>query len=70
MEVTDSIFKMLSQGYLMGPLDEEEIPFTDIRGSGVMCKLKPDASARVILNLSKGRPAAVNESIIQGIIQF
>jgi hypothetical protein len=54
---------MISEGFVMGPLEESELPFTKSRFSGVMCKLKPNNTARVILNLSKGSPHSVNSGI-------
>ena len=62
-QVSDAICKMISEGFVMGPLEESELPFTKSRFSGVMCKLKPNNTARVILNLSKGSPHSVNSGI-------
>ena len=61
--VSDSLCKMMQDGYIMGPFDEVDIPFEANRFSGLMVKLKPDGSARLILNLSKGDPYSVNEGI-------
>ena len=61
--VSDSLCKMMQEGYIMGPFDEDDIPFEANRFSGLMVKLKPDGSARLILNLSKGDPYSVNEGI-------
>ena len=47
----------------MGPFDKEDIPFEVNRYSGLMVKLKPDGSATLILNLSKGDPYSVIEGI-------
>ena len=47
----------------MGPFTKDSIPFKESRISGLMVKLKPDGSARMILNLSKGTPYSVNEGI-------
>ena len=54
--VTDSLGKVLQEGYIMGPFYENDVPFEANRFSGLMAKLKPDGSARLILNLSKGDP--------------
>ena len=62
-QVSDAICKMISEGFVMGPLEESDLPFTKSRFSGVMCKLKPNNTARVILNLSKGSPHSVNSGI-------
>ena len=59
--VSDSLCKMMQEGYIMGPFDEDDIPFEANRFSGLMAKLKLDGSARLILNLSKGDPYSVNE---------
>ena len=61
--VSDSLCKMMREGYIMGPFDENDQPFEINRFSGLMVKLKPDGSARLILNLSKGEPFSVNEGI-------
>ena len=61
--VSDSLCKMMRDGYIMGPFDVHELPFKENRFSGLMVKLKPDGSARMILNLSKGDPVSVNEGI-------
>jgi hypothetical protein len=62
-QVSDSICKMISEGHVMGPFLEDKLPFEENRFSGVMCKLKPNNTARVILNLSKGFPHSVNSGI-------
>ena len=61
--VSDSLCKMMKEGYIMGPFEENDKPFEINRFSGLMVKLKPDGSARLILNLSKGDPYSVNEGI-------
>ena len=61
--VSDSLCKMMKEGYIMGPFEEDNIPFKANRFLGLMVKLKPDGSARLILNLSKGDPFSVNEGI-------
>ena len=47
----------------MGPMRKEDIPFPETKISGLMCKIKPNGTARIILNLSKGSPVSVNEGI-------
>ena len=54
---------MMKDKYLMGPFSDSKLLFKDNRISGLMVKLKPDGSARMILNLSRGNPVSVNESI-------
>ena len=62
-QVTDAICKMVAEGFVMGPFDEDKIPFEENRFSGIMTKMKPNNTARIILNLSRGKPSAVNEGI-------
>ena len=62
-KVSDALCKMMQEGFIMGPFSEGELPFDKTRISGLMVKLKPDGSARMILNLSKGIPSSVNEGI-------
>ena len=62
-EVTDAIVGWLDDGYAIGPFDCDEIPFNQVRVSGLMCKLKPTGKARVIVNMSRGQPYSVNEGI-------
>ena len=51
--VADGIAEMIENGLMVGPLDEEEIPWEDITISALMVKLKPNGKARLIINLSK-----------------
>ena len=53
----------MNDGYLIGPFSDNELPFKENRFSGLMVKLKPDGSARMILNLCKGDQVSVNEGI-------
>ena len=62
-KVSDAICEWLDQGYAIGPLDRHEIPFSDVKVSGLMTKIKPNGRVRVILNLSKGDPCCVNQGI-------
>ena len=62
-KVTDALAGWLHSKYAMGPFEPEEVPFGMIRTSGLMTKKKPDSSVRIIVNLSKGKPQAVNEGI-------
>ena len=63
--VTDSIVDGIKQGIMMGPMKEEEIPFKEegVKINGVMVNLKVNGVARVILNMSRGRPFCVNEGM-------
>ena len=57
------VFKMINQKFVMGPFEESDLPFEESRFSGVMAKIKPDNSVRMILNLSKGKPFSINDGI-------
>ena len=63
--VTDSIVEGIKNKIMIGPMEEGDIPFKEegIKVNGIMVRLKPDSSARVILNLSRGRPFCVNEGM-------
>ena len=62
-KVSEAICEWLDQGYAIGPMDKEEIPFDWIKISGLMTKLKPNGKVRLILNLSRGKPCCVNDGI-------
>ena len=61
--MSDSLCKMLQDRYLMGPFLDNNLPFKENRLSGLMVRLKPDGSARLILYLSRGNPVSVNKGI-------
>ena len=63
--VTDAIVDGIKSGIMMGPMDKDEIPFKEngIKQSGIMVKVRPDGKARVILNMSMGKPFCVNKGI-------
>ena len=65
--VADGIAEMIENGLMVGPLDEEEIPWKDITVSALMVKIKPNGKARLIINLSKPDnetgPTGVNKGI-------
>ena len=65
--VADGLAEMIASGLMVGPLDEEEIPWNDISVSAIMVKLKPNGKARLIVNLSKPDnetgPTGVNDGI-------
>ena len=62
-EVTDALAGWVKSKFAMGPFGPDEVPFETIRKSGLMTKKKPDGSVRIIVNLSKGKPEAVNKGI-------
>ena len=65
--VADGLAEMIAKGLIVGPLEEEEIPWTDITVSAIMVRLKPNGKARLIVNLSKPDnetgPTGVNSGI-------
>ena len=65
--VADSLAEWIKDGIMVGPLDEEEIPWSEITVSGIMVRLKPSGKARLIVNLSAPRneegPGSVNSGI-------
>ena len=65
--VCDTLAEMIKDGIMVGPLDEEEIPWDDITVSPIMVRLKPTGKARLIINLSYPRneegPTGVNSGI-------
>ena len=62
-QVTDALLDWLEEGFVIGPYDPEEVPFDKQKISRLMCRLKPNGKARIIINLSKGYPVSVNEGI-------
>jgi hypothetical protein len=62
-QISDAICKMIVDKHVMGPFDESELPFSESRFSGIMSKIKPNGTARMILNLSRGFPRSVNSGI-------
>ena len=62
-EVTDAVLGWLHDGYAMGPFEKEEVPFKNFKISGLMAKIKPNGKARVINNMSGGKPNSVNGGI-------
>jgi len=61
-QVTDSIASWIDKGFVFGPLGRNDLP-QGVKISGIMCRPKPNGSARVILNLSAPRGQSVNEGI-------
>ena len=65
--VCDTLAEMIKDGIMVGPLDEEEIPWNDITVSPIMVRLKPTGKARLIINLSSPKneegPTCVNDGI-------
>jgi len=61
-EVTDAIAGWVSNGIVAGPFERAERP-ADVKVNGIMCRAKPNGTARVILNLSAPSGRSVNEGI-------
>ena len=61
-EVTDAIASWVVQGFVAGPFKKENRPAT-AKINGVMCRIKPNGTARVILNLSAPKGHSVNDGI-------
>ena len=62
-QVTDAVVGWLKDGYAIGPFEVEDLPFENVKISGLMCKIKPNGKARVINNMSGGKPNSVNDGI-------
>lgn len=62
-EVTDALLDWLKEGYCIGPFEPDDVPFDEVKISGLMCKMKPNGKARIIVNFSKGKPVSVNDGI-------
>ena len=62
-EVTDALLDWIDEDYVIGPYDPDKVPFRNKKISGLMCRIKPNGKARIIINFSKGRPSSVNEGI-------
>ena len=65
--VCDALAEMIKDGIMVGPLDEEEIPWENISVSPIMVRLKPTGKARIIINLSHPNtevgPSGINSGI-------
>jgi len=59
-EITDAIASWITKGFAKGPFDKPE---EGAKVNGIMCRQKPNGSARIILNLS----APIGESVNDGI---
>jgi hypothetical protein len=64
-EVTEAIADWIRKGFAKGPFPINERP-KNVKINGIMCRPKPNGSARVILNLSAPLGASVNEGIDVG----
>ena len=62
VEVTDAVASWVEKKFVYGPVKREQVP-AGVKISGIMCRPKPNGSARVILNLSAPLGKSVNEGI-------
>jgi hypothetical protein len=62
---TDAIATWVKQGIVAGPLDPKWRP-PDAKISGVMCQIKPNGTARIILNFTAPKGCSVNDGINAG----
>jgi hypothetical protein len=61
-QVTDAVADWIHQGIAAGPFDPKDRPI-DAKVSGVMCRMKPNGTARIIQNLSAPKGNSVNDGI-------
>jgi len=61
-QVTDAIACWIRDKYVQGPVEEEDVP-VEAKVNGILTRLKPNGSVRVILNLSAPAGASVNDGI-------
>jgi len=61
-QVTDSIADWILAGFAAGPFDPLDRP-AGAKVNGMMCRQKPNGSARIILNLSAPKGKSVNDGI-------
>jgi hypothetical protein len=61
-EVTDAIAGWVEDGIAAGPFNPADRP-SDAKVNGVMCRIKPNGTARIILNMSAPKGHSVNDGI-------
>ena len=61
-EVTDAVADWVAQGFAAGPFSPTDRP-ANAKVSGIMCRQKPNGSARIILNFSSPAGNCVNDGI-------
>lgn len=62
-EVTDSVADWIDKGFAAGPFLPANRP-ANAKVSGIMCRQKPNGSARIILNFSSPAGRSVNDGIV------
>ena len=58
-EVSDAVASWVVKGFAYGPVGKELVP-KHAKSSGIMTRVKPDGSVRIILNLSAPKGRSVN----------
>ena len=48
-QVMDALYGWVKSGIAMGPMKKDDIPFNHTKISGLMCKLKSNGTARIII---------------------
>jgi len=61
-EITDSVATMVARRIAAGPFEKDEVP-ASAKINGMMCRIKPNGSCRIILNLSAPIGLSVNDGI-------
>ena len=61
-QVSDAIADWVVKGFAHGPVRPQDVP-RSAKISGIMCKLKPNGSVRIIVNLSSPKLRSVNAGI-------
>jgi hypothetical protein len=61
-QVSDAVATWIIKGFAYGPVKEEDVP-AGAKCSGIMTRVKPDGSVRIILNLSAPKGRSVNDGI-------
>ena len=61
-QVTDAIADWIVKGFAHGPVSPRDLP-SSAKVAGMMCRLKPNGSVRIIQNLSSPKGRSVNDGI-------
>jgi len=61
-QISDAIATWVKKKIAYGPVDKEQVP-EHAKVSGIMVRVKPDGSVRIILNLSAPKGSSVNDGI-------
>jgi hypothetical protein len=61
-EITDAVCDWVTKGFAFGPVDREDLP-AGAKVNGIMCRVKPNGGARIILNMSAPKGMSVNDGI-------